>query len=247
MSISNTVGRISGVGFATVLACGAAAQSVSAPAHEMQWYFTESVQVNSMKDGADSLIAVNQTLSVDLTPSLTASMNLPLLAQSGQTSLSNIRLGVEYDAYASKGWDVDLLAGVYLPVGEEFFRNENVNPYFGGVFNTTIAGLEFSQSVEYTFAGGNTYYVPLASQVDSDLLSFGTDLIYKWESFKFGAALDQFYYVDTGEKQLFLGPTVKWSVASNVDLSIGIGIPVYQDVISAESNAIVTAGFGIKF
>lgn len=246
MSISNNVGNTFGVGFAVALACGAAAQS-SAPAHEMQWYFTETVQVNSMKSGADSLVALNQTLSVDLTPSLTASLNLPLYAQSGQTSLSNIQIGVEYDAYNGAGWDIDLRGGVYIPVGEEFFRNENVNPYLGGVFNTTIMGLGFSQSVEYTFVGGESYFAPLAGKTDSDLLTLGTDLFYKWESFKFGAELDQYYYVDTGEKQLFLGPTVKWSVASNVDLSIGVGIPVYQDVISADSNAIVTAGFGIKF
>lgn len=236
-----------GVGLASVLACGAAAQTAPAPAHEMQWYFTETVQVNSMKGGADSLVALNQNLSVDLTPSLTAVLNVPLYAQSGQTSLSNIQLGAEFDAYEGKGWDIDLNAGVYIPVGEEFFRNENVNPYLGGVFNTTIAGLDFSQSIEYTFVGGNSYFVPLAAKTDSDLLSFGTDLLYKWNSFKFGVELDQYYYVDTGEKQLFLGPTVKWSVASNVDLSLGVGIPVYQDVVSAESNALVTAGFGIKF
>jgi hypothetical protein len=238
-----------GVGLASVIACGAAAQTAPAPApaHQMQWYFTETVQVNSMKGGADSLVALNQTLSVDLTPSLTAVLNVPLYAQSGQTSLSNIQLGAEFDAYTGKGWDIDLNAGVYIPVGEEFFRNENVNPYFGGVFNTTIAGLDFSQSVDYTFVGGNSYFVPLAAKTDSDVLAFGTDLFYKWESFKFGAELDQYYYVDTGEKQLFLGPTVKWSVASNVDLSLGVGIPVYQDVVSAESNALVTASFGIKF
>lgn len=236
-----------GAGLAGAIACGAAAQTAPAPAHEMQWYFTETVQVNSMKGGADSLVALNQNLSVDLTPSLTAVLNVPLYAQSGQTSLSNIQLGAEFDAYEGKGWDIDLNAGVYIPVGEEFFRNENVNPYLGGVFNTTIAGLDFSQSLDYTFVGGNSYFVPLAAKTDSDLVTLGSDLFYKWESFKFGAELDQYYYVNTGEKQLFLGPAVKWSVASNVDLSLGVGIPVYQDVVSAESNALVTAGFGIKF
>ena len=238
-----------GVGLAAALACGAAAQTAPAPApaHEMQWYFTETVQVNSMKGGADSLVALNQNLSVDLTPSLTAVLNVPLYAQSGQTSLSNIQVGAEFDAYEGKGWDIDLNAGVYIPVGEEFFRNENVNPYLGGVFNTTLMCFDFSQSLEYTFVGGNSYFVPLASKTDSDLLTLGTDLFYKWESFKFGAELDQYYYVNTGEKQLFLGPTVKWAVASNVDLSLGVGIPVYQEVLSAESNALVTAGFAIKF
>jgi len=236
-----------GAGLAAAIACGAAAQTAPAPAHEMQWYFTETVQVNSMKSGADSLVALNQNLSVDLTSSLTAVLNVPLYAQSGQTSLSNIQLGAEFDAYEGKGWDIDLNAGVYIPVGEEFFRNENVNPYLGGVFNTKIAGLDFSQSLDYTFVGGNSYFVPLAAKTDSDLVTLGSDLFYKWESFKFGAELDQYYYVNTGEKQLFLGPTVKWSVASNVDLSLGVGIPVYQDVVSAESNALVTAGFGIKF
>lgn len=238
-----------GVGLAAALACGAAAQTAPAPApaHEMQWYFTETVQVNSMKGGADSLVGLNQTLSVDLTPSLTATLNVPLYAQSGQTSLSNIQVGAQFDAYTAKTWDIDLNAGVYIPVGEEFFRNENVNPYLGGVFNTTLMCFDFSQSLEYTFVGGNSYFVPLAAKTDSDLVGLGTDLTYKWEAFKFGAELNQYYYVNTGEKQLFLGPTVKWAVASNVDLSLGLGVPVYQDVVTAESNAIVTAGFGIKF
>jgi len=28
---------------------------------------------------------------------------------------------------------------------------------------------------------------------------------------------------------------------------MGVGIPVYQDVVTPEANAIVTAGLGIKF
>ena len=46
----------------------------------------------------------------------------------------------------------------------------------------------------------------------------------------------------------FLGPKALWSVANNVDVSAGFGVPVWQEVNAANENSwAVTASLGIKF
>ena len=58
---------------------------------------------------------------------------------------------------------------------------------------------------------------------------------------------DQIYYVNTVGKQLFLGPVAEWNIANNINLSMGVLIPVYQDVATPEADVVITAGIGIKF
>jgi hypothetical protein len=122
-----------------------------------------------------------------------------------------------------------------------------VNPYLNANFNCDLWVLDFAQSVDYRFVGGDSYITWLGAKTDSDVMTLVTDLSYAWNSWTFGLQFDQLYYVNVGEYQLFLGPVASWAVASNVSLNASVLIPVAQEVVTAEANAVVKAGIDIKF
>lgn len=219
---------------------------------DLKWSFNETPEIHTFKDGGSTLVGLNQTLSLDVNKSFHFNLDVPVYNQADNTTLSNINLGGMWDVWSGKNdtigaWNVSVGGGVYIPVGSEYFRNANVDPYINAAFNCKLWMFDFTQTAGYRFDGGESYITWLGAKTGSDVLSFETVLGYDWNAFKFGVQLDQFYYVNSGEAQLFLGPTVKWNAASNVNLSLGVGIPVYQDVTTPEANAVVTAGLGIKF
>lgn len=219
---------------------------------EMQWYFTEGVEIYTFKGDGENILALKQTLGLDLGNGLNLKFVAPIYSQGDSMSFGDLNLGASVDLASGKNdivgsWDLAVGGGVYIPTGVEQFRSENVNPYINAAFDCDIWVFDFKQTAEFAFNGGETFLPLLGTKVDTDVLTFGSDLTYKWGAFDVGLALDQYYYVTNGEKQLFLGPTAKWDIASNLTLNLGVGIPVYQDVSTPESNAVVTAGFGIKF
>lgn len=244
----------------TVLAAlavsGSAVAQNAAPAPalswDLQWSFNETVEIHTFKGDGSTLVGLNQNLSLDINKDFHIDLDVPVYTQDNNTTVSNINLGAAWDVWSGKNdvignWGVSVGAGMYIPVGSEYFRNANVDPYLNAAFNCKLWMFDFTQTAGYRFNGGESYITWLGAKTNSDVFSLGTGLSYDWNAFKFGLELDQMYYVNSGEAQLFLGPTVNWSVASNVNLNMGVGIPVYQDVITPEANAIVTAGLGIKF
>ena len=220
--------------------------------NEMQWYFTEGVEIYTFKGDGENILALKQNLGLDLGNGVSLKFVAPIYSQGDSMSFGDLNLGASVDVASGKNdmvgsWGLAVGGGVYIPTGVDQFRSENVNPYINAAFNCDIWVFDFKQTAEFAFNGGETFLPLLGTKVDTDVMSLGSDLTYKWDSFDIGLALDQYYYVTTGEKQLFLGPTAKWRIASNLDLNLGVGIPVYQDVSTPESNAVVTAGFGIKF
>jgi hypothetical protein len=217
------------------------------------WYFNENFQINTFKDSGSTLVGLNQTLGVSLTKDISVNLNVPVYTQDDNTTVSNIDLGANWADLVNGNnsligdWKIGVGGGIYIPVGSEYFRNANVNPYLNANFDCKIWELDFAQSVGYRFNGGESYITWLGAKTDSDVLSLTSDLSYKWNSFDFGAQFDQFYYVSNGEYQLFLGPVCKWNVASNVDIGMTVLLPVVQEVSTSEANAVVKAGIGIKF
>jgi hypothetical protein len=217
------------------------------------WYFNENFQINTFKDGGSTLVGLNQTLGFSLTKDIAVNLNVPVYTQDDNTTLSNIDLGATWaDLISGKSsligdWKFGVGGGMYIPVGSEYFRNANVNPYINADFSCKIWELDFAQGVGYRFDGGESYITWLGAKTSSDVLSLNTDLTYTWNSFVLGAQFDQYYYVNNGEYQLFLGPVAKWNVASNVDIGATILLPVAQQVSTPEANAVVKAGIGIKF
>jgi hypothetical protein len=214
---------------------------------DLKWSFNEAVEVHTFKGAGATLVGLNQNLSLDINKDFHIDLDVPVYTQDDNTTVSNINLGGAWDVLNGNDWGLSVGAGMYIPVGSEYFRNSNVDPYINAAFNTKLWMFDFTQTAGFRFNGGESYITWLGAKTNSDVLSFETVLGYDWNAFKFGVELNQMYYVNSGEAQLFLGPTVNWNVASNVDLNMGVGIPVYQDVVTPEANAIVTAGLGIKF
>lgn len=228
------------------------AQAPAPAASDMKWYLSESVDLHTFKGSGSTLFGLNSTLGVDVTKDISLNLTIPVYTQDDNTTVSNLNLGGSWDFLGGKNdaignWGLALGGGIYIPVGSEYFRNANVNPYLNAAFDCKLWLFDFKQTAEYRFDGGESYITWLGAKTDSDIASFGTNLTYKWNSFDFGVEFDQFYYVNSGENQLFLGPTAKWNLASNIDLNAKVLIPVSQDVVTPEADAVFTAGIGIKF
>jgi len=188
----------------------------STPVVELKdWYFNENFQINTFKDGGSTLVGLNQTLGFSLTKDIAVNLNVPVYTQDDNTTLSNIDLGATWaDLISGKNsligdWKFGVGGGMYIPVGSEYFRNANVNPYINADFSCKIWELDFAQGVGYRFDGGESYITWLGAKTSSDVLSLNTDLTYTWNSFVLGPQIDQYDYVNNGEYQLFLGPVAK--------------------------------------
>ncbi len=219
---------------------------------DMMWSYNELVQVNTFKSGGDTMVGLNQTLSLDLAKNLNLDMSLPLYNQGSHTSVGDLDLGgslgvIDGNNSVIGKWDLSVGGGVYIPVGSEYFRSANVNPFINTKFDCKAWVLDFTQTAEFRFIGGDAYTTWLGGNTNSDFLTLGSDLSYKWNEISLGGALDQVYYVNAGEAQLFLGPTAKWQITNSIDLGASVLVPVYQNVSTPEANVFFTAGLSIKF
>lgn len=234
---------------AAVLSTAAFAQNAAPAASslDLNWSFNETAEIHTFKNGGSTLVGLNQNLSLDINKKFHIDLDVPVYTQDDNTTVSNINLGGSWDVLGGNAWNLVVGGGVYIPVGSEYFRNSNVDPYINAAFNCKVWEFNFVQTAGFRFNGGESYITWLGAKTNSDVLNFGTNLSYDWNSFSFGVGLDQYYYVNSGEAQLFVGPKVDWKVSSDVNMNLGVGIPVYQDVVTPEANAVVTAGLVVKF
>lgn len=209
-------------------------------------------------DGGSNLAAFDTSLKLDLSDAFTVGVAVPVYNQGDNTNIGDVSVWGEAVAVESKGnllgvfhdWSLSVFGGVDIPT-ETVFASNNVNPFFGAQFNSGIfgvEGLQFGQSVEYTFVGTDAYVPLLGAFTSSDVLNFGTDLSY-WFSKELALTADfvQQYYVDSSEYQLLLGPGAKWNVTHSINLSASVLMPISQSVNTSESDYVVTAGVGIEF
>lgn len=212
--------------------------------------FDETVQVYTFEGSDNTLVGFNQSLLLDF-KKFDLGVNLPIYSQDG-TGIGDIDVHASAPVFKGdnslfKDWTVALGGGIYAPVGSEKFRSENVNPYVNAAFACSLFGLDFVQTAEYTFVGGGFYAPTLGAKTDSDILGFTTDLtVFKTGDLKVGLALDQYYFVDSGDAQVFLGPEAKWELWG-LDLHASLLLPIHQDVSTPESEMLLTAGFGFEF
>jgi hypothetical protein len=136
---------------------------------------------------------------------------------------------------------------VYLPVGSETFDSSNVDPFFTGEFGCKAWVFDFTQTAEFRFVGGGAYMPWLGAKTDSDVLTLGSNLGYKWGEFDLAAELTQIYYIDANEEQIFLGPVVSWSPNNTVSIEAKVDFPITQNTSTPETDMVVGVGLGIKF
>ena len=250
--------RIIGYGIAAFVSSVVLAQQPAAVAttpvvsSDMTWYFNENIEIHTFKDEGSSLVGLNQNFGLDLNNGFVFHLNAPVYSQDSLLSFGDLSLDVSWDFLKGKNsvlgeWGLSVGAGTYIPVGQEYFRSQNFNPFVSAEFDCKVSIFDFAQTAEYRFDGGESYITWLGAKTDSDVLTLGTDLSYKFDAFKVGVKFDQIYYVNTVGKQLFLGPVAEWNIANNINLSMGVLIPVYQDVATHEADVVITAGIGIKF
>jgi len=251
--ITYAAAMVAALSFGHMAAAQEAAPAASAPMFEVKnWYFREGIDINALKDNGGTFVGLNQTVGFDLMKDVAVEFNAPFYEQNGNATVSNRMLGGTWSAFkgsdATLGeWFVNFGGGFYIPVGSEYFRNANVNPFLNTKVGFDLWKFDFAQTVDYRFNGGESFITWLGAKTDSDVLTLVSDLTYAWNSWDFGIQFDQLYYVNSGEYQLFLGPVASWEAASNVSFDAKVLIPVSQQVNTYESNAFVKAGIAVKF
>lgn len=238
---------------ATQTKCATPCATAPAPvggAWDFKLSFTETAQVYTFDDGGDTLVGFNQSLLFDF-KDFDLGVNLPIYTQD-DSSLGDIDVHAIWPVFSGdnkffKNWSAAFGGGLYLPVGTDEFRSENVNPYVNAAFNCNLFGLDFTQTAEYTLVGGGFYAPTLGTKTDSDIFNLTSNLtIHKVDNLTVGLVLDQYYFVGSGDSQVFFGPETKWNVGG-FDLHASLLLPVHQDVSTPESEMLLTAGFGFEF
>jgi len=237
---------------AATVATTAAAQDAkpvaSAPLFS-NFTLTESVGVYDKKGSASTVAALDTLLGVKAL-GLDWHLAVPVYV-SDAAGYGSIELGTSWDAL--KGVDflgskttVNLEGGLFLPTGSAGYEATNVNPHVGAGALLDWGTWSLSQTADWRFVTGGTMYDPLLGTISDDLATLVTGLNYKWtDTLTLGADLGQYYLIG-GEGAIVVSPNLKWSAASNVEVSAGVGIPVWQE-LAVENNLVVNAGVSFKF
>lgn len=237
---------------AASVATSAAAQDAkpvaSAPLFS-EFTLTESVGVYDKKGNASTVAAFNTLLGVKAV-GLDWHLAVPVYV-SDATGYGSIEFGTSWDAI--KGVDflgskttVNLEGGLFLPTGSAGYEATNLNPHIGAGALLDWGAWTVSQTFDWRFITGGTMYDPLLGTISDDLATLVTGLNYKvTDSVKAGVDLGQYYLIG-GEGAIMVTPNLKWAAAPSVDVSAGVGIPVWQE-LAVENNLVVNAGVSFKF
>jgi len=135
--------------------------------------------------------------------------------------------------------------GLFTPTGSADYKATTVIPHVGTGAVLDWGALSFGQTVDWRFVGGSMYD-PLLGTVAVDLATLVSSLDYKWtDCVSVGVDLKQ-YYLQGGNGAITLTPNLQWTAASNVDVSTGLGVPVWQN-LAVKNNLVFTAGVSFKF
>lgn len=201
------------------------------------------------KTNADTIVELDSTVKGKLYDMLGWHVTVPVYSQD-YTGYGAIDVGVDYALVKSAkflGADTNLAVegGAWLPTGSAGFGTDNVNPHVGFNYDLTWGSVVYSQTFDYRWVGNNAYS-PVFGVYNTYGLNAESFVAYKWSSLAVGVDFNQWY--TEGSNVAFLGPKALWSVANNVDVSAGFGVPVWQEVNTANENSwAVTASLGIKF
>lgn len=235
-----------------------AAPVAPAQAEPAGFHFVPSVDAMVFDFGGQgTLIEITPTIVLpNVVKNVSLTFTLPIWSQNGNdvttSGLSDI--GIMASASAWQGavlggkanWTFD--AGILVPLSSEF-SSTSIVPVVGTKFDLAWEKVSFSQNIDWTIiAEGTSWNALLNSQVASQWVSGNTHLDYAvMESLTVGAALKE-QWVSTGEWSVILGPETTWTPMNNVNVSAGVGFPIYQNTGSYDSlNTVVHCSLSIKF
>jgi len=240
------------LGAATSVASAQSTPATTAPATAPA--VINSISVNESltfwgKTNADTVVELDSTIKGKIYDLLGWHITAPVYTQD-YTGYGALDLGADYglvkDAkFIGSVTNFNLEGGAWMPTGSAGYGTDNVNPHVGFDYNMTWGSVVYTQTFDIRWVGSVAY-----SPVFGNFNNYGANaesfVAYKWDNLSVGVNLNQWY--TDGENVGYLGPKAEWSVANNVNLSAGIGIPVWQEVNSANENSWnFTAGVGIKF
>jgi len=210
---------------------------------------TESVGVYDKKGTAPSVAAFNTLLGVKAV-GLDWHLAVPVYV-SDAAGYGSIELGTSWNAlkevdFLGSKTTVNLEGGLFLPTGSAGYEATNVNPHVGAGALLDWGTWSVAQTADWRFVTGGTMYDPLLGTISDDLATLVTSANYKLgDSVKVGVDLGQYYLIG-GEGAVVVTPNIKWAAAKSVDVSAGVGIPVWQE-LAVENNLVVNAGVSFKF
>jgi len=210
---------------------------------------TEKVGVYDKKGDATTVAAFNTLLGVKAV-GLDWHLDVPVYV-ADDAGYGSIEFGTSWDAlkeidFLGSKTTVNLEGGLFMPTGSAGYEATNLDPHVGAGALLDWGAWTVSQTFDWRFITGGTMYDPLLGTISDDLATLVTGLNYKvTDSVKAGVDLGQYYLVG-GEGTIMVTPNLKWSAASNVEVSAGVGVPVWQE-LAVENNMVVNAGVSFKF
>jgi len=233
------------------VATTAAAQDVkpvaSAPLFS-DFTVTETVGVYDKKGTASSVAAFNTLLGVKAV-GLDWHLAVPVYV-SDSAGYGSVELGTSWAAlkdisFLGSKTTINVQGGLFLPTGSAGYEATNVNPHVGASALLDWGTWSVAQSADWRFVSGSMFD-PLLGTVSDDLATLVTSANYKLsETLTVGVDLGQ-YYLQGGQGAVMVTPNLKWAAAQSVDVSAGVGIPVWQE-LAVENNLVVNAGVSFKF
>lgn len=210
---------------------------------------SESFSMVNYKETAPTLMQFLQGVQLDITDTLTASLEVPVYSN-GTTDLGAIEMNLIWSAWENSTYKFALNVGVSSPMDTTYGAG-SVDPSVGGVFTALLpwGGTSFVQSFDYEFVTDNAFSLPFGSKVTDDILTGTSSILCPiGDQFAFGANVWQNYTVVTnGQQNILAGPNATWTITPTVVLSAEFAVPVYQNVTSVEQNYVLSTNLGIKF
>jgi len=209
---------------------------------------TETVGVYTKKENASTVTALDSLFTLKAL-GLDWRVDVPVYI-SDTSGYGSIEVGTTWTplhgmSFLGADTAVTVDGGLFTPTGSAGYEATTVIPHVGAGAVLDWGALSFGQSVDWRFVGGSMYD-PLLGTVAVDLATLVSSLDYKWtDCVSVGVDLKQ-YYLQGGDGAVTLTPNLQWTAASNVDVSAGVGVPVWQN-LAVENNLVFTAGVSFKF
>ena len=194
---------------------------------------SQTVGIYAKNGSASSVAALDSTIAAKAF-GLDWHFNVPVYI-SDASGYGSLELGVSWDflksaEFLSSKTTLNVEGGLWMPTGSAGYETTDLNPHIGFGVNMDWTNWNFNQT---------------ADCVDQDVVSLVSDIDYKWsKELTVGVNITQEYF-DGGGVAL-LGPSMSWKPATSVDVSAGIGFPVWQE-LSVENSCVVNAGVSFKF
>lgn len=210
---------------------------------------TEAVGVYTKTGNASTVAAFNTLIGVNAL-GLDWHLEVPVyvsdVAGYGSIGVDASWTALEGAQFIGASTRVDVEGGLWTPTGSAGYESTNLNPHAGAGVVLDWGVWRLSQTADWRFVTGGTMYDPLLGIVSTDFATLTTGVDYTLTPcITAGVDVDQYYQIG-GNGTVVVSPNLKWAAANAVDVSVGVGLPVWQE-LATENNLVLNAGVSFKF